>query len=109
MQRLWLAGFLVLTGFAHAPGAEPKPLKLPDGIAPDKLTDPKVAAKIADQIDKEYPAPQSEATKMLTAILRGSQLNGMDGWFGPAQSRNDFAWLAARAGTPDAKSLPRAR
>ena len=109
MLRLWLAGFLVLTGFAHAPAAEPKPLKLPEGITPDKLTDPKEAAKIADRIDREYPAPQSEATKMLTAILRGSQLNGMDGWFGPAQSRYDFAWLAAKAGTPEAKSLPRAK
>jgi alkyl hydroperoxide reductase subunit AhpC len=75
----------------------PKPLKLPDGITPDKLTDKKEAARVADLMEKEYPAPQSEATKMLISILRGSQLDGTDGWFGPAESRYSWEWLAKRS------------
>ncbi len=111
-----MGGFLpiafLLTGLAaHVQGAEPaKPLKLPEGVTQEQLKDAKEAAKIADQLEKEYPAPRSEAVRMLAAILRGSQLNGRDGWFGPAQSRYDFAWLAARAGV-DAKagSIPKAK
>ena len=88
----------------------PKPLKLPEGVTPEKLTDAKEAAKIADQLDREYPAPQTEATKMLVAILRGSQLNGQDGWFGPAQSRYDFVWLSNKAGIDrKANSVPKAK
>ena len=86
----------------------PKPLKLPDGVTPDKLNDKKEAARIADQLEKEYPAPRSEAAKMLIAILRGSQLDGSDGWFGPAESRYSWEWLAKRSQV-DAKekSIPK--
>jgi hypothetical protein len=45
---------------------------------------------------------------MLIDILRGSQLNGRDGWFGPAQSRYTWAWLAGRSGAdPKAKEIHR--
>jgi len=86
----------------------PKPLKLPDGVTAAQLADPEQAVKLADRLDREYPKPQPEAVKMLAAILRGSQLSGRDGWFGPAQSRYDFAWLAARSGLdPAMGSVPR--
>lgn len=84
----------------------PPPLKLPDGITPEKLSDPSEAARVADLIDKQYPAPQPEGVRMLVAILRGSQLNGNDGWFGPAESRYNWAWLAKRCGIDaDAKAI----
>jgi alkylhydroperoxidase family enzyme/thiol-disulfide isomerase/thioredoxin len=109
MKRFFFGGILTLGLFAVSPAtdvlAEPaKPLlKLPDGITVEQLRDPKEAARVADLIDKAHPAPQSEAARMLIAILRGSQLNGMDGWFGPAQSRYSFGWLAKRGGL-DAKA-----
>ena len=111
MKRYLWVGIFLLSGIGPVLATgNGKPLKLPDGISADKLTDAKEAAKIADQLDKEYPAPQSEAVKMLTAILRGSQLEGKDGWFGPAQSRYDFAWLATQAGAdPKAITLPRSK
>jgi hypothetical protein len=84
----------------------PKPLKLPDGVTPDSLADPKEAARVADRLEKEYPAPRPEGAQMLIAILRGSRLNGTDGWFGPAKSRYTWAWLAARHGAdPEAAGI----
>ena len=45
---------------------------------------------------------------MLVAILRGSDLDGADGWFGPAQSRYTWAWLTGRCGLDArAKAIPR--
>ncbi len=95
----------LVAGFALAATVaadEPKPLvgaivpRLPVGTTPEKLADPKEAAKVAEFLDKEYPAPQPESVKMLVAILRGSQLNGSDGWFTPAESRYTWKWLATR-------------
>lgn len=94
-------------------GDEPKrvpspPLKLPEGVTPDSLADPKEAARVADLIDKQYPTPQPEAVRMLLAILRGSQLDGTDGWYGPAQSRYTWEWLAKRQGIdPKTDSISR--
>ena len=89
------------------PGSLP-PLKLPAGVTPEQLADPKEAARVADLIDKEYPKPQPEAVRMLLAILRGSMLNGKDGWFGPAESRYSWSWLAERNGIdPKADAIPK--
>ncbi len=40
---------------------------------------------------------------MLVAILRGMKADGSNGWFGPAESRYTWAWLANRSGL-DAKA-----
>src|SRR5262245_25112279 len=76
----------------------PKLLKLPDGVSPESLADAKEAARVADLIDKQHPQPQPEGVRMLLAILRGSDLGGSDGWFGPAESRYSWSWLAGRFG-----------
>jgi len=54
------------------------------------------------------PAPHRDAefTRMLFAILDGSMMSRGDGWFGPAQSRYTWAWLAARHGLPPTAELP---
>ena len=98
-QPLWLIVLfaIALPVLADDPAPAPKPLQLPEGVKIEQLADPKEAARVAEILEKEYPAPQSEATKMLIAILKGSQLDGSDGWFGPAQSRYSFAWLAGRS------------
>ena len=86
--------------------SRPKPpakLKLPEGVSFDQLADETEAKRVALLIEKAYPEPRSEATKMLLAILSGSQLNGNDGWFGPANNRYSFEWLATRCGV-DAKA-----
>jgi hypothetical protein len=93
-----LAGLANLCVWGQTPQAGTKPLKLPDGVTIDQLSDPKKAEKIAEILDKEHPDPKSEAARMLIAILRGSQLDGRDGWFGPAQSRYSWNWLAKRNG-----------
>ncbi len=94
---------LIALAFAGFTRAEPPKLKLPEGITPEALADSKEAARIAGLLEKEYPEPRSEGAKMLIAILRGSQLDGRDGWFNPADSRYSWTWLAERHGV-DAKS-----
>lgn len=85
----WRLLFAVTLGFFTiqiAPGQSYSPsgnLTLPKGITVESLADPKVASTVAEQLEKTYPPPRSEAARMLIAILRGSQLNGSDGWFGP--------------------------
>ena len=71
-------------------------LRLPT-FTPEQLANPKEAAKAADELEKAYEGKkQPEAVRMLSAILRGSQLGPQEGWFGPAESRFTWKWLAQR-------------
>jgi hypothetical protein len=94
LKRTTTAVFLcALLLIASAPAAETPP-KLPV-LDPAKLSDPKEAARVADQLEKDFPAAtRPEAVKMLIAILRGDWMTGTGGWFGPAESRFDWKWLA---------------
>jgi hypothetical protein len=102
--RYLFAPLLAALSLASAALADlPRPVVLPK-LDPDKLSDPKEAAKAVEMLEKEFPAPQPEAVRMLVAILKGSQLNGTDGWFGPAETRYSWQWLAERNGVdPKAK------
>ncbi|PWT88428.1 MAG: hypothetical protein C5B56_08750 [Proteobacteria bacterium] len=40
---------------------------------------------------------------MLAAVMRGSQMGPGEGWFGPAQSRYSWKWLANRCGVDPIK------
>src|SRR6185312_8688496 len=82
-----------------APGTPP----LPPGFAIEKMADAKEAAKAADWLEKEYAGKPTEAARMLIAILRGMKADGSNGWFGPAESRYSWAWLAKYHGL-DAKA-----
>src|SRR5688500_8090736 len=97
-----IAALTGLTALAAVAGPQ-KPLKLPDGVTPNSLADAKEAERVAQLLEKEYPEPRSEGARMLIAILRGSKLEGKDGWFGPAESRFHWTWLAKRNGV-DAKT-----
>jgi thiol-disulfide isomerase/thioredoxin len=94
---------------ADSPAVRP-PVKLAP-LDPAKYADAKAAAATADAIEKEYAGrPQPEAVKMLLAILRGSLMGPGDGWFGPAQSRYTWEWLARQQMLePKAKGIPKAR
>jgi len=107
-MRLRFVPAIVIVGVcALAASAEPPNLKLPDGVTPESLADIKEAARVADLLEKHCPQPQSEGVRMLVAILRGSDLGGNDGWFGPAQSRYTWTWLTGRCGLDaKAKAIP---
>src|ERR1700733_4761657 len=60
----------------------------------------KDAAAAAELLEKAFNgAKPPESVRMLTAILRGSQLGPGEGWFGPAQTRYTWAWLSKQCGT----------
>ena len=106
--RLVLAVLLVAVLIPTSIAQQPKSLKLPDGVTVESLADAKEAARVADWLEKEHPAPRSEGASMLVAILRGSQLDGRDGWFKPAATRYTFEWLAKQNGLDArAASIPR--
>ena len=109
LPAVLLAGVGMFTASGPSVAADPpaRP-KLPEGVKIESLADAKEAARVADLMDKQYPAPQSEATRMLIAILRGSQLDGTNGWFGPATSKYGFAWLATKYGVdPGNREIPK--
>jgi thiol-disulfide isomerase/thioredoxin len=79
-------------------------------LAPAQYADDEVAEKTAAELEEQYPAQdRPEAVKMLIAILRGSEMGPREGWFGPAQSRFNWKWLAFQQGWDPAaiKSLTR--
>ena len=108
MLKRTITAFFLAAFVASAPAAEPlpgtpPPPKLPV-LDPAKLTDPKEAARAADQLEKDFPASdRPEAVKMLLAILRGDWLTGTGGWFGPAESRFGWKWLADQHGVDPVK------
>ena len=78
------------TAFTEQPAVPPAP-------GPDllKYTPEEIEAAYAGQ---EIP----EAVAMYLVIAREGQLDGTNGWFGPAESRFSFRWLAERNGiAPD--------
>lgn len=99
MSKRMTAAFLCAALFTTSAAADqlpgtPPPPKLPV-LDVAKLNDPKEAARVADQLEKDFPAAtRPEAVKMLLSILRGDWMTGTDGWFGPAESRFDWTWLA---------------
>jgi hypothetical protein len=75
------------------------------------LEDRKAAAAAAAFLESAYQGDRPpEAVRMLVAILRGSQMGPGDGWFGPAETRYTWKWLARRYGVDPANGgIPRTR
>src|SRR5258708_6589413 len=70
----------------------------------DKPAQTNEAARAAEILEKAYAgARPPESVRMLNAILRGSQLGPGEGWFGPAQSRYTWDWLAKQCAVDPAK------
>jgi hypothetical protein len=113
-----LALFCVLLSFNRGAAGDPEPparsgkeappVELPK-LDPEKLRDPAAAARAADDLETAYRAVrQPEAVRMLLAILRGPRLGAEDGWFGPAETRYTWKWLAARNDLdPSARAITR--
>ena len=101
-----LAGLASAT-FLQADETTPMPPLAP--LAPEQYADEASAKRTADELENTYPAEnRPEAVKMLVSILRGSQMGPQDGWFGPAETRYTWPWLAERlGGDATIKGIPR--
>jgi hypothetical protein len=85
-----------------AAGQQPK---LPE-LDAKAMADDKAALAAADLIDAAYAGQrQPEAVRMLLSILRGPSIGATDGWFGPAETRYTWAWLAALHGVDPEKGF----
>ena len=59
-----------------------------------------------EQIEAAYEGKEMpEAVAMYLVVARGGQLDGTNGWFGPAQNRFSWQWLAERHGIAPDQSL----
>ena len=84
-----------------------------DGLAgklalqPAQYADDESANRTADELEKQFPdEPRPEAVRMMLDILR-MPTSARAGWFGPAQTRFDWKWLATQQGLDqEAKELP---
>jgi hypothetical protein len=73
-------------------------------VDPKVLADAKAAAAAAALLESAYQGERPpEAVRMLAAIMRGSQMGPGEGWFGPADTRYSWKWLARRYGVDPAK------
>ena len=122
MKRNWLIAlaFTLLAFLAPFVGAQEQTSEakkpsidvkdLPRLFDPKKLDDSKAAAAAIEQIEAAFQSVrQPEAVRMLIDILRGSQMGGDSGWFGPADTRYTLQWLAARSGADPTKGVPRGK
>src|ERR1043166_147067 len=88
-----------------APPTMPIEVKdLPKLFDAKKLEDPKEAKAAIARLEAAYKGKrQPEAVQMLIAILNGSLMGGEGGWFGPAESRYTYKWLAKQTGAMSKK------
>jgi hypothetical protein len=89
-------------------GGQDTKLKLPQ-LDAKAMADDKAAHAAADLLAAAYEAKQPpEAVRMLLAILRGPRIGANDGWFGPAEMRYTWQWLAKLHGVdPETGSITR--
>jgi thiol-disulfide isomerase/thioredoxin len=60
---------------------------------------PELVNYTVEELEAAYrDRPMPEGVKMYLSIQKGGRMGDGEGWFGPAQSRYDWAWLAARHG-----------
>jgi hypothetical protein len=75
------------------------------------IQDAKARVAAAAFLESAYDGKRPpEAVRMLAAILRGSKMGPGEGWFGPAETRYSWRWLAKRYGVDPAQGgISRAR
>jgi hypothetical protein len=85
-----------------------------DGLAgklalkPAQYADDEAANRTADELEQQFPSDQRpEAVRMMLDILRSADIGPRAAWFGPAQTRFDWKWLATQQGLgQDVDELP---
>ncbi len=86
---------------------QPAPVTLPVSVEPP-APGPELLKYTPEQIEAAYEGKEMpEAVSMYLVIAKGGQLDGSGGWFGPAESRFSWAWLAERHGIDAEQSLPK--
>src|SRR5689334_15201029 len=97
---------LVLPIMSDEPTRSPPPLT---ELKPDQYETDEQAQATADELEGLYGEKQPEGVRMLVAILRGGMMGGDSGWFGPAENRYTWQWLAKQQGAADnAEEIPQA-
>ena len=77
-----------------------------EALVKEKGSTPEELEKLADELEKKYEgATTPESVRMLIAIARGSQMGPGSGWFGPAQGRYSWEWLAMLHDVPKSDSI----
>src|SRR5262245_42325817 len=115
LVSILLGLLLLLVVRQESAGQEKKPsdaVKTPSlPVDPKAVDSPEGAASAAALLESAYRGTTPpEAVRMLIAILKGSQLGADSGWFGPADSRYSWKWLADRCGVdPTTGGIPRTR
>jgi len=123
--KTMITGVLGLMLFLAASNAQEPPRKVEKASAPQSAATKRDApsrdmksredtkgAAAAALLESAYEGDHPpEAVRMLAAVLRGSRMGAGDGWFGPAENRYSWKWLAGRCGVdPAARSgIPRNR
>ncbi|MGH7225949.1 MAG: deiodinase family protein [Gemmataceae bacterium] len=102
---------LFLTAAVDAQESPAKARKIIPPVDAKAMADPKKAEAAAAVLEAAYQGrTPPEGVRMLIAVLRGSQMGPGEGWFGPAQTRYTWEWLARRCGVDPTKgTIPRDR
>jgi hypothetical protein len=111
----WLSLLMLLAVAAGGRTQEPArqsqpPATVPRGNPPSmdakSAGDRKAAAAFLEGAYQDGRTPES--VRMLAALLRGGRMGPGEGWFGPAETRYSWAWLARRCDVHPAKGgIPR--
>lgn len=103
-SSLCLSMLLLCPAMSDEPTKTPPPLVEPK---PEQYETDEQAAATADELEKLYGEKQPEGVRMLVAILRGGMMMGDSGWFGPAETRYTWQWLAKQQGLEaEAEEIP---
>lgn len=89
----------------------PAAAKVPPAVDSRRPEDPKAGAAAAGFLENAYQGERApESVRMLAAVMRGSRMGPGEGWFGPAEARYSWKWLAERYGTESVGGgVPRSR
>jgi hypothetical protein len=79
-------------------------IAMADSLHAQQADPPPPVSPSVEEIEKAYAGQTPpESVKMLLAIMKGTMRSTRDGWFGPAQQRYGWQWLAERHGlSPEA-------
>ena len=112
-KRTMLGWFCVLMLLANAAGGsaqesvrpqQPPPVGSRTNLPPADMKsagDRKAAAAFLEGAYQGARPPES--VRMLSALLRGGRMGPGEGWFGPADTRYSWAWLARHCGVDPTK------
>lgn len=68
---------------------------------------PSAQSALLKELEKAYAGTTPpESVRMLLAISRGSRMGPGEGWFGPADARYTWQWLAKKHGIPETAGIP---